>query len=130
MLLQQRANNTALHALALAVNQAHLAKAGLLTLLEILFDDAGDILRLKWMEIEMILDGQNNDVVEGRIAVGHFSVLPATAAASIRLVARFFCDKNTAEKTATAAMPVAKLGMKASTVAAANSIHSMRFSFT
>jgi hypothetical protein len=66
MLCQQCANNIALHAFAFAVDQAHFAEAGLFTLLKMLFDDAGNIFRVKRMEIEVILDGNDNWIDEWR----------------------------------------------------------------
>ena len=49
--LQDRANDVALNAATLAVNDAQLAKTCLLTLFKIFFDDARDFLGLKRVEV-------------------------------------------------------------------------------
>jgi hypothetical protein len=52
------------------VNQAHLAKAGLLTLFEVFFDNARDILGLKWVEIYRVTQRDLYRFAEWRIRLG------------------------------------------------------------
>ena len=130
MFLQQRANDIALHAFAFAVDQTHFAEAGVFALIEKLFDDAGNFLGLKGMKIEMILDGNNDRIGKWWLGIDHLSALAASSLAFNCLATRFRCERKTAAKIAIAAMPVAKLGMNASTVAAAKSSHSIKFIFT
>ena len=73
MLFQQRADDVALHAFAFAVDQTHFAKTGLAALLKIFLDDAGYFLWLKWMEIEVILDGNDNGIDEWRFRLAHLT---------------------------------------------------------
>lgn len=68
MPLQQCAYDVPLHAFAFAMDQAHLAQADLAALFEIFLDDAGDFLRLKWVKIEMVFDGNDNWFDEWRAA--------------------------------------------------------------
>jgi hypothetical protein len=69
MSLQQSLHDVTLNSLAFAVNQAHFVKAGLLTLFEIFFDDAGDILRLKGVEINGVLQRNLHRFAEWRIGL-------------------------------------------------------------
>ena len=72
MLFQQCANDIALHAFAFAVDQAHFVKSGSLTLGEIFFDHTGNVFGLKRMEIEVILNGKNDRIIEGRFVCQSF----------------------------------------------------------
>jgi len=71
MFFQQPSDDIALHPFAFAVNQAYFAKASPLALNKIFFDDAGNVFRVKRMEIEVILYGNDNRVSHWRWANGH-----------------------------------------------------------
>ena len=95
MLLENATHDIALHTCAAAMNDSNLRKSGLPTLLEIFFDDARDILRMKGVEIDRIFDRENDRFSERRLRFFHFVTI-STCWSAPRLVvtlALFLCQK-------------------------------------
>ena len=67
MLFQNRTNNLTLDAFAAAVDDADFIDAGANALFDILFHNAGYILRRKGVKIDRVFDGKDDRLVEGRI---------------------------------------------------------------
>ena len=57
MAFEHLLHDAALHALPAAVNEPHLAQAGGVCLVEVLFDDGGDVAGREGVQIEAAFDG-------------------------------------------------------------------------
>jgi len=65
MLLENTTHDVTLHTCATAMNDSNFRKPGLLALIEVFFDNARDVLRMKGVEIDGIFDGENDGFTEG-----------------------------------------------------------------